>query len=304
MFTATADTYDELQRAVLGKLSADPDHVSRPRGMAVREVLSAHLELKDPRARLSLSPVRAANYSFATGEFLWYLRGAEDLASLTYYNPRMAEFSDDGVTLNSAYGKRLRGTTQWANVVDELLRDPDSRRAVMTILSPEDVARAVTVGTKDVPCTLSLQFFVRAGLLSLHVTMRSNDAVWGLCNDLFSFTLLQETMLLDLRAAGADVELGPYYHSAGSLHLYERHFDLAKIVATEPPHGPGTMPPIRARKDLDHLAADEVALRERKMLSKYGYEGGAAWMFDKLLKLRLKKDDTVAWPRIGPAAAA
>lgn len=307
MFTASAETYDELQRLVLAKLAGDPDHISRPRGMSVKEVLGAHLELRDPRARLSLSPTRAANYSFAAGEFLWYLRGAEDLKSITYYNPRMAEFSDDGETLNSAYGQRMFGGGQWGRVVAELKRDPDSRRAVMTIFTLADLIKAVGPGTKDVPCTLSLQFFIRDGLLHLHVTMRSNDAVWGLCNDLFSFTLLQETMMLDLRDAGMKaLGLGSYTHSAGSLHLYERHFELAKIVASEAPRGAegARMPPIDRRSDLDALLVDEAALREGALVGAAGYSGGAAWLFDKLLRLRLRKNEALAWPRVGLPAAA
>jgi hypothetical protein len=83
--------------------------------------------------------------------------------------------------------------------VAELLKDHDSRRALVLINRANDQIYAVDHGSKDVPCTLSLQFFVRDNKLHLHAHMRSNDVFWGLTYDLFSFTMLQEVMMLELR---------------------------------------------------------------------------------------------------------
>ena len=58
---------------------------------------------------------------------------------------------------------------------------------------------------------------IRQGKLDLIVSMRSNDAFWGLPHDIFSFTMLQEIMARSLSA-----ELGTYKHAVGSLHLYEK----------------------------------------------------------------------------------
>ena len=283
--------YRELMSA-LGR----PDYVCRPRGQLVHELLGFSLVLDDPRARLLASPARAADRGFGAGEFCWYLRGADDLESIEYYSRRMRDFSDDGLTLASAYGKRLRAEalagrgsgrtyTQWQNVVEELSRDHDSRRAAMTICQPADLARALAPdGAKDVPCTLSMQFLVRRDRyggddyyhklyargrdvprLHLVVTMRSCDAVWGLTNDLFSFTLLQEVMLLDLRAAGlTDLELGTYRHQAASMHVYERHFEMAAAVATETDAANGhelAMLPINDAADLTYLLDVEARMR-------------------------------------------
>lgn len=301
------DNFDEVQRRLFRRLSTDPDFECAPRGQKIKEALGVTFELTDPRARLTSSVVRNAQYGFAAGEFLWYLRGARDLESIAYYNPRMREFSDDGATMNSAYGYRLRVEnrldydtrgvladvgTQWNDVARTIVADHDSRRAVMAIYSPGDLRTATSVGSKDVPCTLALQFFVRERRLHLHVTMRSNDMVWGLANDLFSFTLLQEAMLLDLRHydAFSDLELGSYFHTAGSMHLYERHFEMAEKALVEWAKPAEPMPAIRASEDLDALARDEVSLRTTGALAPdHGtYGGGAAWLLMRLLEHRAK----------------
>jgi thymidylate synthase len=71
------------------------------------------------------------------------------------------------------------------------------------------------------PCTLSLVFQIRDNKLQLSVTMRSNDIIWGFCNDSYVFTLLQEYVANDL-----GIEMGEYVHHSISMHIYERHFDM------------------------------------------------------------------------------
>ena len=56
--------------------------------------------------------------------------------------------------------------------------------------------------------------------------MRSNDIIFGFCNDIFNFALFQQLMLNELREIYPDLELGKYHHHAGSLHLYETHYDM------------------------------------------------------------------------------
>ena len=68
-------------------------------------------------------------------------------------------------------------------------------------------------------------FQIRNGALHMTTVMRSNDAVWGFCNDVFAFTCLQELIANEL-----GVKLGQYHHFAASLHVYERHFNLLETV--------------------------------------------------------------------------
>ena len=56
--------------------------------------------------------------------------------------------------------------------------------------------------------------------------MRSNDIVFGFCNDIFNFALFQQLMLNELRDVYPELKLGSYYHHAGSLHLYDTHYNM------------------------------------------------------------------------------
>lgn len=246
-FHVSFDSLDEIHSCLMETLVEDPDCESAPRGKPIKELIAASFTLMNPRCRIISSQSRNVNYGFAVGELCWYLRGDNDLATMQYYNRRMPQFSDDGLTINSAYGHRIfrprwssasamgsETVSQFDNALLELKADPDSRRAVIHINEPSDLRRAVTDGSKDVPCTMSLQFLIRNRRLHMHVLMRSNDVVWGLPYDVFSFTSLQEAFMLTLREEGVPVDdIGQYHHTAGSLHIYDTHYEMARSVLSE-----------------------------------------------------------------------
>lgn len=233
----TGSSLETLHRKLLDELRNRPEHRPSPRGKLVHELIAPTFTLEDPRNRLILSPARNVNYGFAVGELCWYLRGANDLESILYYNKRASSFSDDGKTVNSCYGALLFNDepSQWDIIRDELCADNDSRRAVMHINQRDHLNLMASPGTKDFPCTMSLQFLIRDRRLHLHVLMRSNDIFWGMPYDVFSFTVLQELMYLQLLESGVKLDgLGSYHHTCGSLHMYDYHFeDAIKILDEE-----------------------------------------------------------------------
>jgi len=122
------------------------------------------------------------------------------------------------------------GWSQWDYVLNELSSDNDSRRAVIHIRSPYDSMNAKL----DVPCTLTLQFFIRNDKLSLAVNMRSSDLILGLALDVPAFTIFQEMMANDLTLKlGREIKVGDYIHTSNSLHIYEKHFDMAEKIIAE-----------------------------------------------------------------------
>ena len=306
-------SFDELMCDLVYDVAHYPDFTCRPRDQEIKEILCQRLVLSNPRNRIIHSEARNPNYGFAVGEFLWYWHGSNSLEELEYYNKRAAQFSDDGKTVNSAYGYRLKfwklshdeDSSQWSTCIKTLVEDPDSRRAVLHINDPRDQHRAVTCGSKDVPCTLSLQFFIRENKLHLHVVMRSNDIFWGLTYDLFSFTLFQECMLLELRKHGMEnLELGRYFHTAGSMHIYARHYDMATKMFveyvkrfTDLPRGEAwlapQMEPLESLEDLDKLMVLEEKLRLDKVIGGLPAPTGGAglWMLSQLYEHRKKRDD-------------
>ena len=309
--TFDADNFDVLFKKIINAANQTPQYICEPRGSKIKELIAPTLVLRNPRARLLNIKARKADYGFAVGEFLWYWNGRKDLESLAYYNKRATTFSDDGKTVNSAYGYRTRvwnmpstnqlshpspDVTQWEACKKALLDDNDSRRALLIINFPGDNTIASFEGSKDVPCTLSLQFFIRNNRLILHSHMRSNDIVWGLTYDLFSFTLLQEAMCLELNEAGLpSLELGEYIHTAGSLHLYEQHFKMAEEVVDE-----ASSTKFRKAEKMERLSLKGLALLAEKeedlrtgrieKLDTTQFDGGARWMAEQLNNHRKKRD--------------
>lgn len=306
------DTFDDIYRDVLGNLILHPQYICSPRGSKIKENIGVTLKLNNPRARLITVPAREMNYGFGVGEFLWYWQGKRDLETMVYYNKRMKSFSDDGKTLKSAYGYRLKEEkttvedavdgelhvttlSQWDVAKRTLTADPDSRRCVLHINRPLDQHIATSPsGTKDVPCTLSLQFFIRNNKLELHTHMRSNDVIWGLAYDLFSFTLFQECMLLELKKDEKfkDLELGAYYHTAGSLHIYETHFKQAEDIIWDYKNLSASEPmPELTLVGLEQVCQIEHNLRTKTAGAVTGMTDNAAiWMTSQLANHRIKRE--------------
>lgn len=202
-----------------------------PRGMRIKEKLGVQFRIRNPRDRLPHIEARNFSLSYFVAETLWYLSGSNSTEWISRYASFWKDISDDGITANSAYGARIfklhpriadGELNQWDYVKSELKRDPDSRRAVIHIRTPDDSLYAV----KDVPCTLALQFFIREGKLHLHVNMRSSDIILGIAYDVPAFTTMQEILANEL-----GVELGEYVHTSNSLHCYERDFKMLDEIA-------------------------------------------------------------------------
>lgn len=250
------------------------EYETAPRGMKIRENLFASFVITNPRDRLLYVPERNFPLDYVMAEILWYISGNNKTAWIENYSKFWSQISDDGVTANSAYGARIfkqhsyqspfdcngstfpDGWSQWEYVKDELTRDPDSRRAVIHIRQPQDSYLA----QKDVPCTLNLQFFIRDQKLHLVVQMRSNDLILGTALDVPAFTFMQEMMANEL-----GLELGYYYHTSNSLHVYERHYKMCEdilanaekntLVATAMPAIPGK-PPIDPLMEIERKARE------------------------------------------------
>ncbi|HAH51913.1 MAG TPA: hypothetical protein DCL80_11935, partial [Balneola sp.] len=114
-------------------------------------------------------------------EALWMLAGRDDLAYVQQFNKRIEDFSDDGVTLNGAYGYRWREywkKDQLDLLIEHLTNHPDSRRAVLQMWSTDDLQKIVKDPTcKDVPCNTQIYFKIKKNRLQMTVTCRSNDII-------------------------------------------------------------------------------------------------------------------------------
>ncbi|MGW0486207.1 thymidylate synthase [Nonomuraea sp. NPDC003214] len=217
MTPENALTFHEMYPRVLREVTTIPEHEICTRGNTSLEVLDVSFRIADPVQRVPYLNSRPINLAYNWAEVLWYLFGRDDLDMIGYYAPQMRQNSGDGRTLTgTAYGQPLfitgpDGRTQWQRVLDLLGKDPDSKRAVLSIFRPEELIRD---NNPDVSCTIAAQFLLRGGALHMTAYMRGNDAFMGMPSDVFSFTVLQE-----LAAHQLGVRVGHYSHHVGSMHV-------------------------------------------------------------------------------------
>jgi hypothetical protein len=197
------DGYVNLVKAVI----ADGEEVS-PRGIRTIEVRNAVIVLSDPTRAVPVGVGRKLNPLIGAAETVQLLAGVSDVRQMIKASPQFAQFVERD-RLWGAYGPRLHH--QIAPTLDLLGKDRDTRQAVMTLYQPRDVM----VESKDIPCTISLQYVVRNGKLHATTYMRSNDVIWGTTYDFWMFTAAQRTFANIL-----GLEVGTYTHHAASLHIY------------------------------------------------------------------------------------
>jgi len=216
-------------------------HILNSRVGYCKEIIGFQTTLTYPLHNILFAPKRKFSLAYACAEMLWYLSGTGSIKMIQAYAPQYEKFAEDGWAYG-AYGHRwnhnpgfvnakaslIEGLTrqdceidienQLSALVHLLRADPNTRQAIMTMWDSGDLIHAIARDHKDLPCTLSLMFFVRDNRLHLVATMRSNDAWLGLPYDIFCFTTLQRII-----AAELGLELGAYIHQAGSEHIYEKN---------------------------------------------------------------------------------
>ena len=203
-------------------------------------------EYQKPCERALFSAARDANPWLSLFEALWMLAGRNDLAWLTQFTPRFAQFSDDGKTLHGAYGYRWR---HWAGevfvhdqitmIIDLLKREPNTRRAVLMMWDP---ILDLNTNHKDLPCNDLCFFDRRNDQLNMTVCNRSNDIFLGFFGKNYvHFGILQEYL-----AAHIGIPVGVYRQFSNNFHAY-----------TEMPGYP-SIDPVVIGED-DRYASGEVA---------------------------------------------
>ncbi len=186
-----------------------------------------------PQERVLFWPERDANPWLHFFDGLWVLAGRQDVALLARFAKRMLDYSDNGITLHGAYGRRLRKHfsiterytgDQLEAAVLELREDPLSRRVVLTMWDPED-----DLGRhgKDLPCNTQIYVGVSLGKrdepnrLNITVCCRSNDILWGA----YGANAVQFSMIQEYLAARLGLAIGTYYQMSNNYHAYSAIFE-------------------------------------------------------------------------------
>lgn len=244
-----------------------------------------------PLERMVFWPERDANPIFHCLEALWMLAGRNDLKFVEYYVKRMRDFSDDGETLPGGYGYRWRyqfGYDQLPLIVNQLKRDPNSRRAVLQMWDseegnsePRSDLHRVESGTRDVPCNTQAYFSISNGALDMLVTNRSNDLIWGL----LGANCVHFSYLLEYMAYKIGVPVGKFYTVTNNLHGYLSTIEpLRELTRQQGLATPYEIYPGREPLKTEPLIAEEKFDEDLKHLDDRNY--GSSYFKNAILPIQ------------------
>lgn len=182
-----------------------------------KAILNQGFFISKPIENEILTPWRKWKKDYAELEWEWYLSGNRDVSEIKKVAKIWDKMHNGNNLVNSNYGFQWNRSDQIGFVVDELSKNRHSRRAVITIYDGKEHKDH----SFDTPCTLNIVFNITYDRLNMSVLMRSNDLIYGFCNDQYCFSKLQE-----LIAKKLNLPIGWYYHHVNDLHIYEKHFNL------------------------------------------------------------------------------
>lgn len=182
-------------------------------------------------------------------ELLWFLRGDTNVAYLQEHGVRIwNEWADASGDLGPVYGKQWRAwqdykggaIDQVQQVIDEIRRNPDSRRLVISAWNVADLDAMALA-----PCHCLMQFYVQDGQLSLQLYQRSADVFLGV-----PFNIASYALLLLMVAQVTELEVGDFVHSFGDVHIYQNHLEQVEEQLLRTPR---QLPKIRLNPSIKRI---------------------------------------------------
>ncbi|MCA0375504.1 MAG: thymidylate synthase [Gemmatimonadetes bacterium] len=167
-------------------------------------------------------------------ELLWFIAGDTNIRYLKEHGVSIwDDWADADGNLGPVYGKQWRswegadGRThdQLRWLVDEIRRNPDSRRLVLSAWNVGDLDRMALA-----PCHCLFQFYVADGRLSCQLYQRSADIFLGVPFNIASYALLTAMI-----AQGCGLQPGDFVHTFGDAHLYLNHVEQARLQLSREP---------------------------------------------------------------------
>jgi thymidylate synthase len=176
--------------------------------------------------------IRKPNYEYIERELEWYKSQSLYVNDIPGETPAIWKqvASRDG-KINSNYGYLIwskANGNQYEYVLEELTKNPNSRRAVMIYNRPTMHQDYDENGMSDFVCTYANTFMIRDNKLISHYLMRSNDAVFGYNNDVHWSMHVQKRLAKDL-----NIECGNIIWTATNLHVYSRHFKFIEELMND-----------------------------------------------------------------------
>jgi len=200
-------------------------------------------------------------------ELLWLLRGETNVRWLREHGVTIwDEWADEHGELGPVYGRQWRAwptadgrsVDQIARVLEQLRRDPDSRRMIVSAWNVGELHQMALA-----PCHMLFQFYVANRRLSCQVYQRSADIFLGVPFNVASYALLTHIL-----AQQADLGVGELVWTGGDCHLYLNHLEQADLQLAREPL---PLPTLALRR-----RPPDVAAYEYEDFQVVGYEHHAA----------------------------
>ena len=169
------------------------------------------------------------NTKYIQREIEWYKSTSRNVYDMPKTPKIWKDISDKNGFINSNYGWCIfteENGDQYKNVIRELRKNKDSRRASMIYTRPMMHSDYNKNGMSDFMCTNAVTYFIRNNRLSCNVQMRSNDSIFGYKNDLAWQQYILDKLKSELEIDYTELQLGNIVWNSASLHVYERHFYL------------------------------------------------------------------------------
>jgi len=192
-------------------------------------------------------------------ELIWFLRGDTNIGYLKENGVRIwDEWADENGDLGPVYGHQWRHwpkpgggeIDQIKNVVEQIRKNPDSRRIIVSAWNVADVPNMALP-----PCHALFQFYVAGGKLSCQLYQRSADVFLGVPFNIASYALLTQLM-----AHITELQPGDFIHTLGDAHLYSNHLEQAQLQLTRDPRPLPTIKIDPAVKELEDLKFEHIEL--------------------------------------------
>jgi len=246
--------YLDLMERVLSEGTEKLDRT----GVGTRSIFGHQMRF-DLTAGFPLVTTKKLHVKSIVYELLWFLRGDTNVKYLDDHGVRIwDEWADENGDLGPVYGRQWRSwptpggghIDQMAKVVDEIRRNPASRRLIVTAWNPaENDLMALS------PCHCLFQFNVADGKLSCQLYQRSGDVFLGVPFNIASYALL--TLMV---AQVTGLKPGAFIQSFGDAHLYLNHLEQARLQLTRSPRPLPNMRLDPAVKDLFAFRYEDFAL--------------------------------------------
>lgn len=155
-------------------------------------------------------------------ELLWFIKGETNIKYLKDNKVTIwDEWADENGNLGPVYGKQWRSwetadgrkVDQLLQVIEQIKKNPDSRRLLVVAFNPGDVEKMALP-----PCHAFFQFYVANNKLSCQLYQRSADIFLGV-----PFNIASYALLVHMVAQVCNLEVGEFIHTLGDAHIYSNH---------------------------------------------------------------------------------